>query len=264
MKSNVKQKIVIIGCGNLAWHLAKHLFALQKFQVHVYNHRPNKSLTKFKTKLNFTTRNNFANIISDADYYFICVDDKFISAVSQKINADKPSSVVVHTSGSISIGELNNKNINNAVFYPLQTFSVKDEVEWAGVPIIIEGNNGFSVKKIKKIALLFSKKVFQLNSLERLKLHLAAVIVNNFTNALYTAADNFLKKEMQNKLTSFKLLLPLINQTGLKLKKISPANAQTGPAKRKDKVVIKQHLKILNDEDLKRLYKQLSTLISKQ
>ena len=104
----------------------------------------------------------------------------------------------------------------------------------------------------------------QLNSAERLKLHLAAVLVNNFTNALYAEADKFVSKKIKNKNINFKLFLPIIDQTVLKLKNMTPAAAQTGPAKRRDEKVMKQHLKILKNNKLKEVYKQLSALINKQ
>jgi len=299
MQKSVKQKIVIIGCGNLALHIARHLAGLKKFELVVYNHKPNKALNEFKTKLNCITHSNLSAIIPDAAYYVICVSDKYIGSVSEKLSASLTrhvtsstakvrgtferdsakdirkhvtSSVVemgnhpliLHTSGSTGINKISKNVKNKAVFYPLQTFSRPDKVDWAEVPVIIEANNANSSTNVKKFAGLFSKKIVQLNSAERLKLHLAAVMVNNFTNALFTEADNFITGQIKNANVNFKLLLPLINRTTSKLKDLSPAKAQTGPAKRKDKVIIKKHLAILPTKDLKKLYKQLTALIKKQ
>ena len=99
---------------------------------------------------------------------------------------------------------------------------------------------------------------------ERLKLHLAAVLVNNFTNTLYAAASALVDEKETGK-ESLTILLPLIKQTTRKLEKLSPLAAQTGPAKRKDEVVIKKHIGLLAEHpDLKKLYKQLSKLIVHQ
>jgi predicted short-subunit dehydrogenase-like oxidoreductase (DUF2520 family) len=264
MKSNVKPKIVIIGCGNLAWHLVKHLFSLKTFDLFVYNHQPNALLNKFKMKLNCFTGDSLSKIVSDADYYFVCVADKFVSSVSRHLKNISSSSVVVLTSGSVSLDDLHKNSINKGVFYPVQTFSVADDINWAEVPVIIEGNNVYSVKKVKEMGKLFSKKILQLKSAERLKLHLSAVLVNNFTNSLYVAADNFISNEIKNKEVNFKLLLPLIQQTTLKINKMSPVKAQTGPAKRKDGKVIKKHLRIIKNKDLKKTYRRLTELILAQ
>ena len=91
-------------------------------------------------------------------------------------------------------------------------------------------------------------------------MHLAAVLVNNFTNAMYTAADGLLSDKLD-----FKLLLPLIQRTTAKLDTMSPARAQTGPAKRGDKNVMKKHLLQLKTQpELQKIYKEMSRLIKKQ
>jgi predicted short-subunit dehydrogenase-like oxidoreductase (DUF2520 family) len=262
MKKNSRQKIVIIGCGNLAWHLAKHFSKLKKFALTVYNHRANKQLEAF-SEMGCETIPSLGNIVSDASFYFICVSDKYIAEVSELVNPAKASSLVIHTSGSTPISQL--VNLNAAVFYPVQTFTKEVEVDWKEVPILIEAANKNDLKELRSLAELFSTNIIHVSSEDRMKIHLAAVIVNNFTNALYTATDNYLSKEIRNNRLNFNLLLPLIKQTTLKLERVRPLQAQTGPAKRGDKQVQKEHTRLLkNDKILKKLYRQLSELIAQQ
>ncbi|MCW3076225.1 MAG: hypothetical protein JWO32_834 [Bacteroidetes bacterium] len=262
MKKSSEQKIVIIGCGNLAWHLAKKISASKKYKLFIYNHQPNKNLADFK-KLGGTVNDNLTNIINDAAFYFICIADKFIASTSEKITTVNPQSIVVHTSGSIGLDEIHHSN--PGVFYPLQTFTKEDEISWKEIPILIETKNKISSKKLQEMAVFFSDKIIAANSKERSKIHLAAVFVNNFTNALYTAADHLIESQIKSKTLNFKLLIPLIQQTALKLNRISPSAAQTGPSKRKDKVVMEKHMRLLKKEkQLKKIYKQLSELISSQ
>jgi predicted short-subunit dehydrogenase-like oxidoreductase (DUF2520 family) len=257
VQKTTKHKIVILGCGNVAWHIAKHFSKLKKFEVIVYNHKPNSLLNEFRKKLKFQTFSNLDSVIEDADIYFICVADKAISSVAKKIKLNKPTSVLVHTSGSAKIDELGHVS-NAAVFYPLQSFSRNDVVNWKEVPLIVEAKTTLAKKKMIEIAHLFSKKVFSKMYKERLKLHLAAVLVNNFANALYVEAQELTENKLE-------ILLPLIKQTVLKLEKMNPRLAQTGPAKRKDDVVMKKHLKLLSEKkDLKKIYDQMSKLIVKQ
>ncbi|MDO8999924.1 MAG: DUF2520 domain-containing protein [Bacteroidota bacterium] len=259
MQKKLKHKIVIIGCGNLAWHLARRFSGLKNYELFIYNHKPNTLLNDFRTKLKCTTHSSLANIIPDADFYFICVTDKFVSQVAKKINLNKPISILIHTSGSLKINELGNK-ANTAVFYPVQTFSKQDEINWKETPIIIEAKNKIVQTKIAKLAKLFSENSINLDYKQRLKIHLAAVLVNNFTNALFVAAGDLIPKNSGNK-----FLLPLIKQTVLKIEHMDPLLAQTGPAKRNDSVVMKKHLKLLSqNEELKYIYKQLSELIVTQ
>lgn len=259
MRERARHKIVIIGCGNVAWHLAKLFSSIKKYELFIYNHKPNVLLNDFKSKLKCETISNLNNVIADAEYYFICVGDKFISEVSKKIKPKNSYAVVVHTSGSVKPDELGELK-NAAVFYPLQTFTKADEINWKETPIIIEAKNAAVKNKVMLFAKQFSNNVNSLNYKERLKLHLAAVLVNNFTNALYVAANDLISENKKNK-----LLLPLIKQTVLKLDKLDVREAQTGPAKRKDEMVMKKHLKLLSgNSDLKKIYKQLSSLIIKQ
>ena len=210
-----RQKIVIIGCGNLAWHLAKKLSSLNIFDVEVYNHQPNINLKNFKSELKCVVHENLNKINNQGQFYFICVSDKYISKVSKKIKDLNKEAIVVHTSGNSSIKKLHNKGGIKGVIYPLQTFSKSVPVNWNEIPLFIESNEKNQLSKIKSLAQLFSKKIIQLNSADRTRLHLAAVFVNNFTNALYVAASLYLKKELKN--IDFKLLMPLIEQTVLKI-----------------------------------------------
>ena len=60
----------------------------------------------------------------------------------------------------------------------------------------------------------------------------------------------------------FSVLLPLMRQTVKKLEKLSPSQAQTGPAVRKDKGIISTHLQMLeNKPEIKRLYHDITNLI---
>ncbi len=256
-----KQHIVIIGCGNVAWHLAKHFCSLKKFEISVYNHKANKALNDFKTQLNCNTFIGLNEIITGANFYFICVSDSHISSVSKKIMPFNKESIVVHTSGSMAIEAIKTNNYCKAVFYPLQTFSKNDTINWKKIPILIGANNNHTFKLVTRLAKLFSKHTLQVNYNQRLHIHLAAVLVNNFTNALYASASHQLKRVN----VDFKILLPLIQQSIFKLNTLTPLEAQTGPAKRHDEAVIKKHVMLLKtDRDLKKIYTHLTQLIVNQ
>jgi hypothetical protein len=92
----------------------------------------------------------------------------------------------------------------------------------------------------------------------RLKLHLAGVLVNNFTNHLYALTEDFCRQEG----IDFDLLLPLIKETAGRLSHFRPRQSQTGPAVRRDNNTIKKHLELLNNHnDIKELYKLFTNKI---
>ena len=57
------------------------------------------------------------------------------------------------------------------------------------------------------------------------------------------------------------LLKPLIQETANKIMTLSPNEAQTGPAKRRDTQTINSHLTFLTDENQKEIYKLLTKSI---
>ena len=77
------------------------------------------------------------------------------------------SSIIVHTSGSVSIKTLQHFT-NYGIFYPLQTFSKNKEVDIDKVPFCIEANNKTTEKLLTDLAKTLSKKVFLINTLKSL------------------------------------------------------------------------------------------------
>jgi predicted short-subunit dehydrogenase-like oxidoreductase (DUF2520 family) len=149
--------------------------------------------------------------------------------------------------------------------YPLYSFSREADVDWKKIPIIIEGTDRRALAKVRAFARLLSGNIHALSSVDRLRLHLCAVLVNNFTNALYAAADELINHSPRKDGFDFSVLLPIIRQGTEKVEKILPLKAQTGPAKRKDHAVMKQHLKLLGkNNQLKKVYTLLSKLIIEQ
>ena len=92
----------------------------------------------------------------------------------------------------------------------------------------------------------------------RLKLHIAAVFVNNFTNHLYALAEDYCNKEG----IDFKELFPLIEETALRVKEILPLKSQTGPAARNDQETIQKHIALLEfHPQMKKVYEFLTDSI---
>jgi len=59
----------------------------------------------------------------------------------------------------------------------------------------------------------------------------------------------------------FEILLPLLRQTVEKVSTMTPAEAQTGPAVRRDVNVMRAQLAELEDERLRELYRMVSDMI---
>ena len=136
------------------------------------------------------------------------------------------------------------------------------KVSFSSLPLLIEANNTSSLQQLKTISLSLSKHVQEIDSAHRLKIHVAATMVNNFTNYLFSLSYDFLSKEKSN---AFHLLMPLIKQTAKKIKTNKPSAGQTGPAKRGDEKTIKKHLQLLEKyPEQKQVYELFTKLIKKQ
>jgi predicted short-subunit dehydrogenase-like oxidoreductase (DUF2520 family) len=241
-------KISLLGYGNLGQHLARKLQELEGIQlVEIYS--PSQKTDK---SLNVPIINELKNL-SDADLYIAAVSDDAIAEISQKLPQDY---ILVHTSGTVAMDVLGRQS-KRGVFYPLQSFSKGHSVAFDQIPICIEANNAETLGLLERLAAKISQKVVHISSRDRLNLHLGAVLVNNFTNHLYTLSKHHLKQ----KGLSLDLLHPLILETAQKAVVIGPEWSQTGPAKRGDLKTIERHLGLIEDEQLKEMYNLLSDSI---
>lgn len=245
-------KVVILGAGNVATHFFKAFKKAENVEViQVYN-RSEASLEVFKS--NTQTTSDLAQL-KNADVFLVCVKDDAIEAlISQLSNID---GIVAHSSGSVPLSASAKRN---AVFYPLQTFSKQTEVNFKEIPICIETSAAKDLPVLKRLANSISEKVFEISSEQRKKLHLAAVFACNFSNYMYSIAEDLCN---QNEVP-FEVLSALIKETAQKATLYSPKSVQTGPAKRNDQATIKQHLAQLNNADYKEIYKLLTQSIIQQ
>lgn len=244
--------VVIFGYGNVGFHLYKAFQKSKDVQVlQVYS----PSLKEhFKKGIHFT---NTLNHIPEASLWIIALPDDVIASFSGKL--PKTEAIVVHTAGSVSIQVLSNHK-NKGVFYPLQSFSKNKKVDFKKIPICIEGGAKKDLKVLTSLSKVLSKNVVVISSEERLKIHLAAVWVNNFSNHLYHLANDF----MDENALDFNLLLPLIKETSRKIEIMSPRTAQTGPAKRFDEKTLQLHTKLLTHTTHKELYELFTISIQEK
>ncbi len=263
LKRDNKINILIIGSGNIAWHIVSHLCFFKRFKLTVYNRTTGTRLNQLKKEFKVEITSDWKIVKADYDLIFICSGDSSIKPIALKLKKLKSKALVLHTSGTTPLTDLNEASKNTGVFYPLQTFTFGQSVNWSEVPVFIEASNKHALQFLSSFSGLFTKSVIKLNSQDRLKLHLAAVIAGNFSNAMYASAFEFLSKELNK--NYFAYLAPLITTTVRKAIYNNPASVQTGPAARNDKKTIAKHLVLLKKQsELKRTYKTISKLIVKQ
>lgn len=247
------KNIILIGSGNVATHLGLSLFN-QGYNIKQIWSKELKNAKLLAKKLNSTATNNLNNI-EEADLYIVSVKDNMLEMTIKQLKVKN----IVHTSGTIGLEIFNSKIKNYGVFYPLQTFNKKVILDINTTPICVEASNNKFKKNLLKIGKEVSKKVIEINTEKRKKLHLAAVFACNFTNHMFTIAEKILSENN----IDFKLLLPIIKQTVNKLDRNKPREVQTGPAQRKETKIINSHINQLSDEKIKELYELISKSIMK-
>jgi predicted short-subunit dehydrogenase-like oxidoreductase (DUF2520 family) len=248
-------KVSIIGSGNVAQHL---IVALQNSIINGAEMELIQVYTRQKSTLShlldFNKITDDWKTLVEADLFIIAVSDEAISTVSEQI--PYKNKLVVHTSGGISLEAIASNN-RKGVFYPLQTFTKNNAVDFKIIPICIESQNASDYQLLQNVAQAISDSVFAINSEQRKALHVAAVFVNNFTNHLYKIGNDIC---IENNVP-FEILKPLIQETAEKITQLSPNKAQTGPAIRNDIETINAHLSFLSDENQKNIYNILTQSI---
>ena len=198
-----------------------------------------------------------AEFSEDTDIIFVAVSDGSIGEVLEKLKCGKKT-IVAHTAASFGLDIFPEKIKRKAVFYPLQTFSYGRKIDFSGLPVFIESSDPSISTVMTGVAESIGSKIFFADAQSRKMLHLAAVIVCNFTNHLMARGKEIAIKSG----FSFEELKPLITETISKAFDNEPEKSQTGPAERNDKITISKHLELLSfDSDLERIYNDISTSI---
>lgn len=247
-------KIAIIGAGNVATHLGSALMKAGQ-PLHCICNRDEEKGQRLASLLGVQYIYDLT-LLNQYDLIILAVSDDAITTVANQLK--ECSALVVHTSGTMPLSSLSVIGANIGVFYPLQTFSKQHAVDFSIIPICVYSTTEKYNQLLFSLACQLSNTVHVISDDQRRKIHIAAVLVNNFSNYLYIRAFDFLH---ENNLP-VDLLKPLIIETALKINDIPPFEAQTGPAKRGDMETISKHLELVkNDQELSELYRIITNRV---
>jgi predicted short-subunit dehydrogenase-like oxidoreductase (DUF2520 family) len=242
-------RVVLCGTGNVAHHLFKAFSASGQVDVVQVAGRDKNKLGFFGKHTHTTT--DFSRL-KKADVYILAVSDDIIESLSLQVG----KGLMVHTSGSTSIDKLP-KTTRRGVFYPLQTFSTEMDVDFDEIPVCLEAEQEEDYVLLEKLARTISSRTLRLDSPKRFLLHTAAVFVNNFSNHLWYIGQELCEQQG----LPADLLKPLIKETTRKLDYITPFEAQTGPARRRDNSTIQKQIKALDNTTKSAIYKEITKSI---
>jgi predicted short-subunit dehydrogenase-like oxidoreductase (DUF2520 family) len=229
-------RVTLIGSGNIATVLGKKIMESGHTIVQVYS----RNTAHAKTLADALSAEAADEISDNADMFIVAVADDALQNITSWM---KPvNGFVVHTAGSVSIDVLKDISNNFGVLWPLQ--SVRRETANAPVlPVLIDANNAWNKMKLKGFAQSFADSVAEADDEQRKKMHLAAVITNNFSNYIFSLTEKYCEEEG----IDFKLMIPLLAETVSRMREHSPSDLQTGPAIRNDASTIEKHRGLLEN-----------------
>ena len=254
----MNDKIVLIGAGNMATAIAYALKEGGNTPVAVWS-RTLESAAMLGDRVGCAFTDDLASLPA-ADIVIISVADSALRDVAAAVAQRYPNALLLHTAGSIPMETLHEAGATRyGVLYPMQTVNKNNVTSLRNITTFIEGCDDTVTAQIEKIALLVSEKVVYATSEQRCSLHVAAVFACNFPNAVYNMAYEL----MQRNGLPFDAMLPLIDEAARKVHRMSPLEAQTGPARRADNNVMNAH-KAMLDSELANVYETLSNYIMKR
>lgn len=234
-----QRRIVIIGSGNVATHLALGFAAAGCPPVQVMSRDLQHAARLASCLPGCVAIDDLSRLDTTADLCLIATTDTSVAGIAAAM--PHAGGIVAHTSGSVPIQALQPASESVAVLYPLQTFSRQARLDLAQVPFFTEASDPATHSAIDEFARMLSPRVSHADSRQRTILHIAGVLSCNFVNYLWQLTAETLAPEGY----SLDVVRPLIEVTLDKAFAMDPEAAQTGPARRGDMATIKKHLGML-------------------
>ena len=248
----------IVGSGNVATHLALAFYAagcnIRQVLSRSFDHAQ-----ALAVRVGARPTNRSAELDEDIDVCLLCVGDDALYDLALDLRL--PHSIVIHTSGTTPATVLKGISSRYGVVWSPQTFIRDIAMDYARLPLCIEGSTLQVESQIEALVRQVSPCIYRLGLEERRKAHLAAVMVSNFVNAINATAQEY----MQEAGLDYEMLRPLAEQTLRKWDYGDLWAQQTGPARRRDeKTLVTQRRMLADNPRLLQLYDLLTEIIQEK
>ncbi len=252
-------KIAIIGAGRVATNVAPALQACGEDVVEVWS-KSRTAAEALAARMGCkAVWGSYDAVTREADLYLLALTDAALPDAVAALHQGREQALMAHTAGSLPLSLFADAgHKRGGVFYPMQTFSKERAVDFSTVHFFIEAAKEADAQCLTALATALTgngERVHRSTSALRRKLHLAAVFACNFANHCFAISDELLHDADLD----FSVMLPLVEETVAKLHDLSPREAQTGPAVRRDENVMGlQRAMLANQPGLQRLYTLMS------
>lgn len=247
-------KIVLIGSGNIAWHIGERLHerGVSPYILYGRNLEKVRELAEaWQTK----ACSRWEALPDDADVYLFALSDNAYKDILHIFPYREK--IMIHTSGTLPLSLFENLSPHRGVLYPFQSCTKGFRLQSGSLPLCLEATDPATLRTLTDLAKNISDDIHFIDSKQRRQLHLSGVFANNFSNAMYRAAFEIAERQQ----IDTTMLQPLILETALKIQTLPPEQAQTGPAVRGDRNVQQKHLELLEGED--NIYREIYRIMSR-
>lgn len=249
-------RIVSIGSGNIAHFFIPRLQRKGHEIVQIYSPTLEHAHALAALCAVRDVTDDLAMIVPDADVYILAVKDDALPLLATQLQL--AGKVVIHCAGAVALDVIRAISDERAVIWTLYSIKKHNLPVDNNIPLIVEANTPCAQAVAMTLAKDISDVVLETDFVQRQMLHLNAVFVNNFTNHLLTIAQK-LGEEFK---LPFDVLHPIINQTLEQIKKVMPAESQTGPAIRHDEDTLNKHMALLQfHPEWQKIYADISNSI---
>ncbi len=239
----MKRNYLILGTGNVAWHLAH---ALKDADTAIWG-RDAAEAQRLAEEVGIDWLASIEGQDNAQTTIFYALNDDAIGVLSKALQLKNATEV--HLSGSLPLKALSAPK--RMVMWPVCSLVKGAAVDMQRVPWVVQGD---WVDHLPPFSLV------EVNDDQaRAKYHLAAVVLNNFVHHLGVLTKDMLGKVPRD------LFDVLLQQTINNMFLDNDLDKQTGPARRGDVSTIHRHLHLLeNHPALRDVYQQFSSQIAQR
>jgi len=251
--------VAVLGAGRLAWRLIPALQA-EGYPVQQLIARNAAQRSRYAEAFGIgMATEGPAGLDPSVQLVLLALPDDALKSVAAALApVAQPGQIFIHLSGSAPLAALQALGDRIGVMYPLYQFTTAGgSLDFAQIPLFTEGSPA-AAAAVAALARRLSRRVFQMDSEARLRLHLGAVFACNFSNLLFRIAERYAPEGIST-------YEPLIRNYMERMFESGPAHTQTGPAIRGDRNTLRRHIELLKEEpELQALYKLMSELIASE
>ncbi len=256
--------IGIIGAGRAGGALAA-AFAAAGYRVVALSSRASDGARALAQRIGATAVDAPVHVARAASLVFLATPDAAITPVCRAIaemDGWRAGQYAVHCSGALgreALVDAAEAGVLTGGFHPLQTLAGPETAaRLRGSYVAIDADPPLAAV-LRALARAIGAIPFDLDARHRALYHAAAVMVANYTVALYACGMQLLEHLGLPDEVQARALLPLLRGAVESLERAAPAEALTGPIARGDDVTVERHIAALEAQapQLLPIYREL-------